>query len=176
MEKNKLSRRRFVAAAAMTAAACAGNGTPSSGEDNMGAESIIRALDDAWARNDVQALTLLHAEDAVVVNRGGLVLAGRSEVEKAMSFLHSPGGPFHGLKYRPQEIFISTLIGNDLVSIHTRWYGPKLHPDGTVEKDVWDNMIASTLVVRRSGSWQILRHDLHNIEGLRFPFPTKWNS
>ena len=40
---------------------------------------------------------------------------------------------------------------------------------------LWVDMVATYLLVRDAGEWQLAQHDLHNVDPIQFPFPTKWN-
>ncbi len=40
----------------------------------------------------------------------------------------------------------------------------------------WVDLITTYLLRRQGQGWQLLQHDLHSVDSIKLPFPTKWNS
>lgn len=142
-------------------------------------KEFIAAFDDAWARHDAHALAMLHAEDVVVVNRYGSMLEGREELEKALRFLHDPGGPFHTISFPRQKILTTRRFGASMAAIHTKWRNPEMGAGDQLKNsraDIpWVDMGATYLLVHIGKGWELAQHDLHNVDPIQFPFATKWN-
>lgn len=179
MKTPPLNRRTFlVASCGFTALAATSPKLPAA-YSAADPKDFIVAFDDAWARHDAHALTTLHAEDVVVVNRYGSMLEGRAELEKALHFLHDPGGPFHTLTFPRQKILTTRSLEPNTFAVHTKWRNPPMQAgdqlkNGGVDTP-WVDMIATYLLVYVSHRWQIIQHDLHNVDPIQFPFATKWN-
>ena len=179
MKSQDLTRRRFLATSSTAAVLAATSpdllAVPSAG----GPGQFIVAFDDAWARHDAHALAMLHAEVVIVVNRYGSMLEGRAELEKALGFLHGPGGPFNTISFPPQKILTTRSLGATMAAIHTKWRNPEMGTGDQLRNGgpemKWVDMIATYLLVRIAEAWQIKQHDLHNIDAIQFPFATKWN-
>ena len=139
---------------------------------------FLATYDDAWASHDAHALAMLHAEDVLVVNRFGSMVEGRAELEKVMSFLHGPDGPFHTLSFPRQELLVSRMLDSSMATLHARWKNPTMGPGDQLAhgQSSWIDLISTYLLVRSGQSWQIVQHDLHSVDAIKLPFKTKWNS
>ncbi len=142
--------------------------------------SFLATYDAAWAAHNPHALALLHAEDVLVVNRFGSMLEGREELERAMAFLHGPGGPFHAISFPAQRLLVSRMLGSDMATLHASWKTPVMATGDILanprKQKPWVEMISTYLLARRSGGWQIVQHDLHSVDPIKIPIKTKWNS
>ena len=139
---------------------------------------FLESYDDAWSRHDSHSLAMLHTEDVLVVNRFGSMVEGRAELERVMAFLHGPGGPFHTVTFPRQELLISRILDTDMVTLHAKWKNPTMGPGDQLahgSASPWVDLISTYLLTHKSGTWQIIQHDLHSVEPIKFPFKTKWN-
>jgi ketosteroid isomerase-like protein len=140
---------------------------------------FLQTYDEAWGRHDPHALALLHAEDVLVVNRFGSMVEGRAELEKVMAFLHGPEGPFHTVSFPRQELLVSRILNPYMATLHAKWKNPTMgHGDQLAHGSQmqWVDLISTYLLVRNGQTWQIVQHDLHSVDLIKFPFKTKWNT
>ena len=140
--------------------------------------AFLRIYDSAWASHNPVAIAMLHSEDVLVVNRFGSMLEGRAEVQTAMQFLHGPGGPFHTVTFPSQELVISRMLNNDMATLHARWKNPTMGPGDQLahgSQTPWVELLSTYLLARQGDTWQIIQHDLHSVDPIKFPFKTKWN-
>ena len=122
---------------------------------------------------------MLHAEDVLVVNRFGSMLEGRAELERAMQFLHGPGGPFHTVTFPRQELLVNRMLNSDMATLHASWKNPTMGPGDQLahgSQTPWVDLLSTYLLTRRSETWRIAQHDLHSVDPIKFPFETKWNA
>jgi hypothetical protein len=116
------TRRTFllssIATVATAPALAAENIQPAEVEE---AKSFLHRWDEAWAKHDGIAISALHTEDAVTVNRFGTVVQGRPALEKALGFLHGPGGPFHNSAAPPLELLIQRTIAAGVIVVQAKW-------------------------------------------------------
>ena len=107
------------------------------------------------------------------------MLEGRKELEKALRFLHDPGGPFHTISFPRQKILTTRRFGANMAAIHTKWRNPEMGAGDQLKNGgtdmPWVDMVATYLLVHIAGGWQLAQHDLHNVDPIQFPFATKWN-
>ncbi len=139
---------------------------------------FLESYDDAWASHDPGALAVLHSEDVLVVNRFGSMLEGRSEVEMAMGFLHGPGGPFHTVTFPRQELLVSRMLNSNMATLHAKWKNPAMGPGDQLAHEgqtPWVDLLSTYVLARQGKSWQIVQHDLHSVDAIKFPFKTRWN-
>ena len=138
----------------------------------------LRPHDDDRAIHDAHALALLHTEDVLNVNRFGSMLDGRAELKQAMQFLHGPGGPFHAVTFPRQQLLLSRMLDTSMATLHAKWKNPTMGPGDRLAHDTqmpWVDLISTYLLARQGDSWQIVQHDLHSVDPVKFPFKTKWN-
>ena len=142
--------------------------------------SFLAAYDAAWGSHDPHALAMLHTENVLIVNRFGSMLEGREELERAMAFLHGPGGPFHTIDFPAQKVLISRNLGSGMATLHASWKNPVMGAGDQLanpgEQKPWIDMVSTYLLVYRGGAWQIVQHDLHSVDPIKIPIKTKWNS
>ena len=176
-----ISRRTILAfAASATVAHALPACTPFSGAssepvDHAGAQTFVKRWDTAWNHHDAAALGALHTDDAVTVNRFGTVVQGRAAVTKALAFLHAPNGPFGKVENPAQAILSVRQIAPGVMSVQTTWKNPVMHADGKIDpdtsnKDSWNDMIVSFVLVQRGADWKAADVDLHNVEQMDLPF------
>ena len=140
--------------------------------------AFLRTYDGAWASHNPVAIAMLHSEDVLVVNRFGSMLEGRAEVQTAMQFLHRPGGPFHTVTFPRQELVTSRMLNNDMATLHARWKNPTMGSGDQLaygSQTPWVELLSTYLLARQGDTWQIIQHDLHSVDPIKFPFKTKWN-
>jgi ketosteroid isomerase-like protein len=172
------NRRSFFASAALVAAAAAVSLHLVAQTTATDLASFLQIYDDAWANHDPNALAMLHTEDVLVVNRFGSMLEGRAELEQAMQFLHGPGGPFHTITFPRQELLVSRMLDTNMATLHAKWKNPAMGAGDQLahgSQTPWVDMLSTYLLVRHGAAWQIVQHDLHSVEPIKFPFKTKWN-
>ena len=174
------TRRSVLATAGFFAAASPLRSTLLAQKPAVDPASFLAIYDAAWGKHDPHALALLHAEDVLVINRFGSMLEGREELERAMVFLHGPGGPFHTISFPAQQLLVSRVLGSDMATLHASWKNPVMAAGDILanpgEQKPWINMISPYLLARRGGAWQIVQHDLHSVDPIKIPIKTKWNS
>jgi hypothetical protein len=174
------TRRSFLAAAGLLTGATLVRSTLVAQRPVVDLASFLTAYDDAWARHDPHALATLHTKDVLVVNRFGSMVEGRDELERVLAFLHGPGGPFQRIDFPRQQLLVSRMLSNDMATLHASWKNPVMGPGDQVahpgEQEPWVDMISTYLLAHKGEGWQIVQHDLHSVDPIRFPFKTKWNS
>ncbi len=173
------SRRSFFAAASLVTGAAALSSHLFAQPPAADLALFLQTYDQAWSSHDPHALAMLHTEDVLVVNRFGSLLEGRAELETAMTFLHGPGGPFHTLSFPRQELLLSRILNPGMATLHARWTNPAMGDGDRLAHSTqtpWVNLISTYLLTRNGQSWQILQHDLHSVDSIKFPFKTKWNA
>ena len=172
------TRRSFFISAGLLAGAAAVTSRTIAQRHALDPSGFLQTYDDAWASHDPHALAALHAEDVLVVNRFGSMLEGRTELEQAMAFLHGPGGPFHNVIFPRQQLVVSRILNATMATLHAKWKNPTMGPGdqlATGSQTQWVDMLSTYLLARDGQTWQIVQHDLHSIDPIKFPFKTKWN-
>ena len=178
MTSSVSNRRSFLLSAASLAGAAAISSNLIAQSAPTSLTAFLRVYDDAWASHDPLAIAMLHSEDVLVVNRFGSMLEGRAEVQTAMQFLHMPGGPFHTVTFPRQELLVSRMLNGNMATVHARWKNPTMGPGDQlahVSQTPWVDMLSTYLLARQGETWQIVQHDLHSVDPIKFPFKTKWN-
>jgi hypothetical protein len=107
------------------------------------------------------------------------MLEGRAEIEQAMQFLHGPGGPFHTIAFPRQQLLVGRILKPGMATLHARWKNPVMGPGDQLahgSQTQWVDLLSTYLLDRQGGNWQIVQHDLHSIDPIKFPFKTKWNA
>lgn len=176
-----ISRRTLLAAAATATVAqalpafAASPAADADHVDRAGAEAFINRWNTAWNQHDAVALGALHTDDQVTINRFGTVVDGRVAVTKALAFLHSADGPFGKTDFPPQTILSLRQIAPGVMSLQTVWRNPVMHANGkidpdTTNKDSWNDMIVSFVLVQRGSEWKAADVDAHNVEKMDLPF------
>jgi hypothetical protein len=171
MANPKSTRRAFLASSIATVATApalvAESIQPAEAEE---VKSFLHRWDEAWAKHDGIALAALHTEDAVTVNRFGTVLQGRSAVEKALGFLHGPGGPFHNTVAPPLELLIQRTIAVGVLAVQARWQSPVMNPDGRIDPATINDMIATFILVHGRLGYLASEVNMTNVEKMDLPF------
>ena len=124
----------------------------------------------AWNHHDAQQLGLLQTSDANTVNRFGTLVEGRVAVEKALGFLHNPGGPYHGVTAPPLHLIDVRQITPTVIILQASWKSPVMTPDGKLDLTKEDDMLVSYTLLKVGGSWMATQMDLHNVEKMDLPF------
>ncbi|WP_263381394.1 Cif family virulence factor [Granulicella arctica] len=124
----------------------------------------------AWNHHDARQLGLLQTVDANTVNRFGTLVEGRTAVEKALSFLHRPGGPFHDVTAPPLKLIDVRQIAPTVIILQASWKNPAMNPDGKLDLVKEDDMLVSYTLLKEGGDWKATQMDLHNVEKMDLPF------
>jgi uncharacterized protein (TIGR02246 family) len=171
MAQSTTTRRTFLSttlAAATSAQTLVAESSP--GLDLDAVTTFLRKWDDAWAKHDALAMGALHTEDAVTVNRFGTVVSGRDATEKALGFLHGPGGPFHTSVFPPLEVLIQRGIASGVAVVQAKWQNPVMKPDGKIDPASANDMIVTFVLIKSGSSWQASEVNLVNVEKMDLPF------
>jgi hypothetical protein len=113
------------------------------------------------------------------VNRFGSMVEGRAELEKVMLFLHGPGGPFQTVSFPRQEALLSRMLNSDMATLHAKWKNPTMGPGDQLahgDQTAWVDLISTYLLARKGKTWEVVQHDLHSVDPIKFPFKTRWNA
>jgi uncharacterized protein (TIGR02246 family) len=178
MTTSPSTRRSFFISAGLLAGAAAVSSQLIAKPTSADLIQFLQSYDNAWANHDPHALAMLHAEDVLVVNRFGSMLEGRVELEQAMGFLHGPGGPFHAVTFPRQQLIASRILNPNMATLHVKWKNPAMGPGDQLahgSQTPWVDMLSTYLLGRNGKTWQLVQHDLHSVDPIKFPFKTKWN-
>ena len=124
----------------------------------------------AWNRHDAHQLGLLQTFDANTVNRFGTLVQSRDAVEKALGFLHNPGGPYHNVAAPPLQLIAVRQVAPEVIVLQASWKSPVMNPDGELDLAKEDDLLVSYTLLQQGGSWRATQMDLHNIEKMDLPF------
>ena len=124
----------------------------------------------AWNHHDAHQLGLLQTSDANTVNRFGTLVQGRAGVEKALGFLHDPGGPYHDVTAPPLKLINVRQIAPTVIILQASWESPVMNPDGKLDLTKQDYMLVSYTLLKEGGDWKATQMDLHNVEKMDLPF------
>jgi hypothetical protein len=124
----------------------------------------------AWNHHDAHQLSLLQTTDANTVNRFGTLVEGRAAVEKALGFLHNPGGPFHDVSAPPLKLIDVRQIAPTVIVLQASWKNPVMNPDGKLDLSKEEDMLVSYTLLKQEGEWKATQMDLHNVEKMDLPF------
>jgi uncharacterized protein (TIGR02246 family) len=124
----------------------------------------------AWNHHDAHQLAVLQTPDANTVNRFGTLVEGRAAVEKALGFLHNPGGPFHDVTAPPLHLIDVRQIAPTVIILQASWKNPVMNPDGKLDLAREDDMLVSYTLLKVGGDWKATQMDLHNVEKMDLPF------
>ena len=171
MKKATSTRRTFlmttIAAATSAPTLLAQGPTPDNSE---GVRTFLQRWDRAWARHDAVAVVALHTDDAVTVNRFGTVVRGKSDLAKALGFLHGANGPFHNSVFPPLELLIERAIAPNLRIVQAKWQNPVMRPNVTIDPASTNDMIVSFVLLRTDTAWLATEVNLVNVEKMDPPF------
>ncbi len=172
MTMSSITRRNFL----VTGTACAASPVLKSEEPSSSSAARTTAnefLDkwiQAWNHHDAHLLGLLQTTDANTVNRFGTLVEGRAAVEKALGFLHNPGGPFHDVAAPPLHLITVRQIAPTVIVLQASWKNPVMNPDGKLDLAKEDDMLVSYTLLKDGGDWKATQMDLHNVEKMDLPF------
>ncbi len=124
----------------------------------------------AWNRHDAQQLGLLQTSDANTVNRFDTLVEGRAAVEKALGFLHNPGGPYHDVTAPPLQLIAVRQIAPTVIVLQASWESPVMTLDGKLDLSRQDDMIISYTLLKEGDQRIATEMDLHNIQKMDLPF------
>jgi hypothetical protein len=124
----------------------------------------------AWNHHDAHQLGLLQTSDANTVNRFGTLVQGRAAVEKALGFLHNPGGPYHDVTAPPLHLIDARQIAPNVIILQASWSSPVMNPDGKLDLTKNNDMLVSYTLLKVGGHWLATQMDLHNVEKMDLPF------
>ncbi|WP_263385528.1 nuclear transport factor 2 family protein [Granulicella arctica] len=127
---------------------------------------------EAWNHHDAHQLGLLQTSDANTVNRFGTLVQGRAAVEKALGFLHNPGGPYHDVTAPPLQLLDVRQIAPTVIILQASWKSPVMNPDGKLDLAKEDDMLVSYTLLKAGGEWKGTQMDLHNVEKMDLPYST----
>jgi hypothetical protein len=125
---------------------------------------------EAWNHHDAHQLGLLQTSDANTVNRFGTLVEGRNAVEKALGFLHNPGGPYHDVTAPPLQLLDVRQIAPTVIILQASWKSPVMNPDGKLDLAKEDDMLVSYTLLKVDGNWKATQMDLHNVEKMNLPY------
>ena len=172
MKTSLTSRRAFIVTATALAAAPflkgeAVEGLPAA---HAVANEFLGRWVQAWNQHDAHQLGLLQTTDANTVNRFGSLVQGRAAVEKALGFLHNPGGPYHEVTAPPLQLIDVRQIAPNVIILQASWKSPVMNPDGKLDMAKQNDMLVSYTLLNEGGAWKATQTDLHNVEKMDLPY------
>ncbi len=172
MTSSPISRRNFL----VTGTALAASPTLQSEEPinpaavRATANEFLRQWEQAWNHHDAHQLGLLQTPDANTVNRFGTLVQGRAAVEKALGFLHNPGGPYHGVTAPPLQLVDVRQVAPNVIILQASWGSPVMNPDGKLDLAKQNEMLVSCTLLKTGVDWRATQMDLHNVEKMDLPY------
>jgi uncharacterized protein (TIGR02246 family) len=172
MKTSSTSRRTFLVAGTTLAAASLLHAEThtASPADSKAAQEFLNKWLQAWNHHDARQLSLLQTSDANTVNRFGTLVQGRAAVEKALGFLHDPGGPYHDVTAPPLQLIDVRQIAPNVIILQASWKSPVMNPDGRLDLAKQDDMMVSYTLLKEGGDWKATQTDLHNVEKMDLPY------
>jgi hypothetical protein len=172
MTTSSISRRSFLVTGVALAASpiLQGEQSTEAAAARGTANEFLSKWIQAWNDHDAHQLGLLQVSDADTVNRFGTLVQGRVAVEKALGFLHNPGGPYHDVTAPPLQLIAVRKIAPTVIILQASWKSPVMNPDGKLDLAKEDDMIVSYTLVKVGGDWRATQMDLHNVEKMDLPF------
>ena len=172
MTTSSLSRRNFLVTGTALAVSPILNGEEQSSwpAARSVANGFLAKWIQAWNQHDAQQLGLLQTADANTVNRFGTLVRGRAAVEKALGFLHNPGGPYHVVTAPPLQLIDVRQIAPNVIILQASWKSPVMNPDGKLDLAKEDDMLVSYTLLKAGSEWKATQMDLHNVEKMDLPF------
>jgi uncharacterized protein (TIGR02246 family) len=172
MKTSSISRRKFLVTGTVLAAApmLQGEGSTGSAADTAAAKEFLVKWERAWNAHDAHQLGLLQTADANTVNRFGTLVQGRAAVEKALGFLHNPGGPYHNVTAPPLQLIDVRQIAPTVMILQASWESPVMNPDGKLDLAKQNDMLVSYTLLKQGGNWVVTQTDLHNVEKMDLPY------
>ena len=171
MQTSSTTRRKFIlAGTALTAAPLLNSEALATPPADASAKEFLSKWDQAWNRHDAHQLGLLQTPDANTVNRFGTLVQGRAAVEKALGFLHNPGGPYHDVTAPPLQLIDVRQIAPNVIILQASWKSPVMNPDGKLDLAKQNDMLVSFTLLKEGGDWKATQMDLHNVEKMDLPY------
>ena len=173
MRTSSISRRNFLVtgtAVLATPIFLKGERPSNLAADRAAANEFLSEWEYAWNRHDAHRLCLLHTSDANTVNRFGTLVRGREALEKALGFLHNPGGPYHDVAAPPLQLIDLRRIAPGVMILQASWKSPVMNPDGKLDLAKQNDMVVSYTLRREGGEWRATQVDLHNVEPMDLPY------
>ena len=172
MTLSSFSRRNFLVTGAALAVSPILNGEEPSSRPaaRLVANEFLAKWIQAWNQHNARQLSLLQTADANTVNRFGTLVQGRAAVERALGFLHNPGGPFHHVTAPPLQLIDVRQIAPNVIILQASWQNPVMNPDGRLDVAKQDDMIVSYTLLKQGAGWEATQMDLHNVEKMDLPF------
>jgi hypothetical protein len=172
MTTSSISRRNFLVTGTALAASPILKGEEPTGPaaTRATANEFLSKWIQAWNHHAADQLGSLQTSDANTVNRFGTLVQGRAAVEKALGFLHNPGGPYHDVTAPPLQLIDARQIAPTVIILQASWESPVMTPDGKLDLSRQDDMIVSYTLLKQRGQWIATQMDLHNIEKMDLPF------
>ena len=172
MTTSSISRRNFLVTGAALAASPVLNGQEPTrpAAARATANDFLSKWVQAWNQHDAHQLGLLQTPDANTVNRFGTLVEGRAAVEKALGFLHNPGGPYHQVTAPALQLIDVRQIAPTVIILQASWKSPVMNPDGKLDLAKEDDMLVSYTLLKVGGDWKATQMDLHNVEKMDLPF------
>ena len=124
----------------------------------------------AWNNHDAHQLALLQTSDANTVNRFGSLVEGRAGVEKALGFLHNPGGPYHDVTAPPLQLIDVRHIAPTVIILQASWKSPVMTSNGKLDLAKENDMLVTYTLLKEGGGWKATQMDLHNVEKMDLPY------
>ncbi len=175
MKTSLTSRRGFLVSGTALVAAPFLHAEPSvdPASDRAVAEAFLSKWVQAWNHHDAHQLGLLQTADANTVNRFGTLVQGRAAVEKALGFLHNPGGPYHDVTAPPLQLLDVRKLAPNVIVLQASWKSPVMNPDGKLDLAREDDMLVSYTLLKEGGDWKATQTDLHNVEKMDLPYSSE---
>ncbi len=172
MKTSLPSRRSFLITGSALAAAPFLQAEPSidSPTHRAVAQEFLNEWLQAWNHHDAHQLGLLQTSDANTVNRFGTLVQGRIAVEKALGFLHGPGGPYHDVTAPPLQLIDVRQIAPNVMVLQASWKSPVMNRDGKLDLAKENDMLVSYTLLKVGGDWRVTQMDLHNVEKMDLPY------
>ncbi len=172
MKTSSTSRRTFlITGTALAASPILRSEEPTSlAAARVTANEFLSRWVQAWNHHDAHQLGLLQTPDANTVNRFGTLVQGRAAVEKALGFLHNPGGPYHDVTAPPLQLIDVRQLAPTVIILQASWKSPVMNADGKLDLTKQDDMLVSYTLLKEGGEWRATQMDLHNIEKMNLPF------
>ena len=172
MTTSSISRRNFLLTGTALAASpvIKGEEPISPAAARATANEFLSKWIQAWNHHDAEQLGLLQTADANTVNRFGTLVEGRAAVEKALGFLHNPGGPYHDVTAPPLQLIDVRQIAPTVIILQASWKSPVMNPDGKLDLAKDNDMLVSYTLLKKAGDWKATQMDLHNVEKMDLPY------
>ena len=170
MQTSSTTRRKFILAGTALTATPLLKSEALNPPADASAKEFLSKWDQACNHHDAHQLGLLQTTDANTVNRFGTLVQGRAAVEKALGFLHNPGGPYHNVTAPPLQLIAVRQIAPNVIIMQASWQSPVMNPDGKLDLAKQNDMLVSFTLLKDGGDWKATQMDLHNVEKMDLPY------